>query len=184
MERYFYISDNLDELEVIEKELEDAGIATEQIHVLSQNDLEVAQHRLHSVTSIMKKDLVHSTIIGAIIGVCLSILVLVGAWFSGWPETFTWTPFIFLAIVVLGFCTWEGGLWGIQEPNHHFKRFQKVLDHGKHILFVDIDRDEKKALETVCKAHPRLKSVGTGKSAPKLIVKGQQLFHRFIRWAP
>ena len=184
MERYYYISDSLDELEVVEQELENAGIATEQIHVLSQNDREVANHRLHSVTSFMKTDVVHSALIGAVVGVILSALVLVGAWLSGWPETFTWVPFIFLAIVVLGFSTWEGGLWGIQEPNHHFRRFQKVLDHGKHILFVDVDRRQITALEQVLKAHPHLKSVGKGSSAPRVIVWGQQLFHRFMRWAP
>jgi len=184
MERYYYIGDNLDELEVVERELESNGIATEQIHVLSQDDLAVAQHKLHAVTSIMKKDIVRSTIIGAAIGVCLSLLVLVGAWLSGWPETFTWVPFAFLAIIVLGFCTWEGGLWGIQEPNHHFKRFEKVLEHGKHILFVDVDRGQMNALQSVFKAHPRLKNVGKGSSAPKLVVRAQQWFHRFMRWAP
>jgi hypothetical protein len=184
MERYYYISDNLAELEIVEQELENNGIATEQIHVLSQNDREVATRRLHSVTSFMKKDIVHSTIIGCIVGVCLSILVLLGAWLSGWPDRFTWVPFIFLSIIVLGFCTWEGGLWGIQEPNHQFKRFQKVLDHGKHVLFVDIDHDQMEALEAVSHAHPRLKNVGKGTSTPKMLVRTQQWFHRFMRWAP
>ena len=142
MERYYYISDSLDELEDVEQELEKAGITTEQIHVLSQDDGEVAQRKLHSVTSIMKKDIVHSTVKGAIVGVCLSGLVLLGASWTGWPETYTWTPFIFLSIVVLGFSTWEGGLWGIQEPNHHFTRFQDELEEGKHILFVDVPKKQ------------------------------------------
>lgn len=184
MQRYYYIDESLDELEIVEKELESAGIPTEQIHVLSHSDGEVAMHRLHSVTSIMKKDLVHSTIIGAIIGIFLSILVLVGAWLTGWPETYTWVPFVFLAIVVLGFSTWEGGLWGIQEPNHHFRRFENELKQGKHVLFVDIDSKDSDTLRSVAQSHPRLQSVGKGKSMPKAVVMGQQLFHRFTRWAP
>ena len=36
MNRHYYISDNLDELERLEAELEASGIATEQIHVLSE----------------------------------------------------------------------------------------------------------------------------------------------------
>lgn len=184
MERYYYISDSLDELEVVEQELENAGIATEQIHVLSHDDREVANHRLHSVTSIMKKDIVRSTLIGAGVGICLATLVLVGAWLTGWPATYTWIPFVFLAIVLLGFSTWEGGLWGIQEPNHHFKRFQKVLDHGKHVLFVDVEKDQLSPMQAVLRAHPHLKNVGTGSSAPRMIVRGQQWFHRFMKWAP
>lgn len=184
MERYYYISSDLDELEVVESELESAGITEEQIHVLSYNDREVAQHKLHSVTSIMKKDVVHSTLKGALLGVCLSALVILVANWTGWPETYTWMPFIFLSIVVLGFCTWEGGLWGIQEPNHHFKRFQSELDQGKHVLFVDIDKKQSSILESVYKAHPRLQSVGSGTSTPKMVLLGQQLFNRYRRWGP
>ena len=184
MERYYYLSDNLDELEEVEDELEKAGISTEQIHVLSHDDREVAQHKLHSVTSIMKKDLVHATVKGMIVGIILSALVLVVASWSGLPETYTWTPFVFLAIVVLGFCTWEGGLWGIQEPNHHFKRFQSELDKGYHVLFVDIDKKQSETLDHVYKAHPRLKNIGKGTSAPKFVVLGQQLFNRYRRWGP
>jgi len=184
MERYYYISDNLNELEVVAQELENNGLAKEQIRVLSQNDEGVAQRRLPGVTSFMKKDVVRSSIVGAAIGVCLSVLVLAGAWLTGWPETFTWIPFVLLAIVVLGFCTWEGGLWGIQEPNAEFRRFQKVLDHGKHLLLVDVDNHQMMALNTVWRGHPRLKHVGKGSPTPKIILRSQQWFNRFMRWAP
>jgi hypothetical protein len=36
-------------------------------------------------------------------------------------------PFIFLAIIALGFSTWEGGFYGIQSPNFHFSKFEDVL---------------------------------------------------------
>ena len=102
----------------------------------------------------------------------------------GWPESFTWMPFIFLAIVVLGFCTWEGGLWGIQEPNHQFKRFQRELDDGKHILFVDIEQSQQQTVQSVLRDHPGLQSMGKGTSMPRVVVLGQQCFNRFMRWAP
>ena len=35
MRRHYFISDNLDDLEVFEEQLEAAGISTPQIHVLS-----------------------------------------------------------------------------------------------------------------------------------------------------
>ncbi len=184
MQRFYYISDNVDELEDIERSLETSGIATEQIHILTNDDKEVAKHHLHGVSSFMKKDIVHSTLVGAVIGLIGSILVLVVAALSSLPDKFTWVPFIFLAIIVLGFCTWEGGLWGIQEPNHQFRRFQKVLDHGKHILFVDIDRDQQQTLDMIASEHPHMKRVGAGKGAPKWIVRSQEMFRRFMRWAP
>ena len=51
MNRHYYISDNLDELERVEQELEAQGISTEQIHVLSERDAEVEHHQLHDVPS-------------------------------------------------------------------------------------------------------------------------------------
>ena len=184
MKRFYYISDDLDELEKIEEELENGGIATEQIHILSNDDIELARHHVHSVTSFMKKDVVHSTVTGAIIGVIGAVLVLVFAMLSNLPETYTWAPFIFLAIVVLGFCTWEGGLYGIQEPNKEFRRFNQELDAGNHILFVDIENRQSSRLESVVQSHSKLRSVGTGKPAPWFVVRGQEFIRRWAHWGP
>ena len=51
MNRHYYISDNLNDLEKVETELEASGIDTEQIHVLSERDAEVERHHLHDVSS-------------------------------------------------------------------------------------------------------------------------------------
>ncbi|MFT6044212.1 MAG: hypothetical protein ACI8TV_001636, partial [Porticoccaceae bacterium] len=70
MRRHFYISNNLDELENVEKELESHGISTPHIHVLSLNDGEVALHtKLHEVEAVLRTDVVHGTEIGALVGV-------------------------------------------------------------------------------------------------------------------
>lgn len=182
MNRHFYVSDNLDDLENVEHELEASGISTEQIHVLSEKDAEVEEHHLHEVTSFMKQDAVHSGEIGAVIGVVLAALVLVGAWLFGWTETAAgWIPFIFLAVVVLGFCTWEGGFFGFQEPNAHFRRFRKLLKHGKHIFFVDIEPEQEDTLKRVVKQHPHLKRAGDGGAAPHWVIAWQQKWHQFKR---
>ncbi|TQV86776.1 NAD/FAD-utilizing enzyme [Exilibacterium tricleocarpae] len=185
MQRHYFISDNLDDLEAVEQELEAAGVTTPQIHVLSDNDAEVEKHHLHEVESVLKKDVVHSTEIGALIGVVAAAVVLGGAYLFGWTNSPAgWIPFIFLAVVVLGFCTWEGGLFGIQEPHHDFKRFEDVLQAGKHIFFVDVDPEQEAVLEKVAKAHPQLLKAGTGDSAPHWVVTAQQKFRQFVRWAP
>lgn len=184
MKRFYYISDSLDELETIESELETSGISTEQIHILSNDDRDVAIHHLHSVSSFMKKDVVHSSLIGAIMGLIAAILVLVLAKMSGLPGTYTWVPFIFLAIILLGFCTWEGGLYGIQEPNKEFQRFKSELDRGRHILFVDVVAKQTNRLEAIAQSHPQLQAVGGGRSAPWFVVRGQELLRRWYQWGP
>lgn len=181
--RHYFISDNLDDLEVFEEQLEEAGVATPQIHVHSTNDAEIkSRHRLHDITSFMKKDVVHSTEIGAVVGVCAMALVLSIAYFTGWTESSAgWTPFIFMAVAIFGFCMWEGGLFGIQVPNHHFSRFQKALENGKHVFFVDLNPDQEEVLKKVLLLHPQLKLAGTESNHQRGIIEFQKRVPRFFK---
>lgn len=172
MLRHYFVSDNLDELEQFEEHLEAAGIATPQIHVLSSDDAEVQRHaHLHAVQSFMKKDVVRSTELGALAGICAAAATLGVAYLAGWTESAAgWTPFIFLAVVLLGFLTWEGGLIGIQEPNHNFTRFEQALKEGKHVFFVDLEPGQESILETTLKRHEQLVEAGTGTSTPHWLI--------------
>ena len=176
MLRHYFISDSLDDLEVFEEQLEAAGVSTPQIHVLSSNDADAEKHaHLNRVQTLMKSDLVHSTTRGAVVGIAAFVLVLSVAHFAGWTQTAAgWMPFIFLAVMLLGFCTWEGGLSGIQRPNHNFARFERALNDGKHVFFVDLEPSQEAILENVLKAHPQVERAGTGASVQHWLVAIQQ----------
>jgi hypothetical protein len=184
MNRYYFINSHLDELEAVERELEANGIATEQIHVLSMNEAEVGRHNLHEVQDFLKKDVIHSGELGALIGLVLAVVALLLAYLTGLHETIGWFPIIVLGVMILAFCTWEGGLFGIQVPNTNFRRFKKALEHGKHILFVDVGEDQEQVLRDVLKRHPRVHRAGVGQSSPKWIIAWQQRARRFMEWAP
>lgn len=178
--RHFYIGSDLDELEQLERELEARGIVTPQIHVLTLDDSGAERHRnLHEVTSLMKKDLVQSTLIGAGLGLAGAALVLLIAALADWTSSAAgWIPWLFLAVIVCGFCTWEGGLWGIQQPNAQFRRFEDAMRRGRHVFFVDVDRGQRETLEATVAEHPGLVAAGTGAGAPAWIVSGQLWFKR------
>jgi hypothetical protein len=185
MLRHYYISDDLNDLQVIETELEAKGVSTPQIHVLSENDAEVEKHHLHAIEAVLKQDVVHSTKLGAVAGVIGAAIVLIVSYLLGWHITAAgWIPFIFLAVVVLGFCTWEGGLIGIQIPNYQFKRFQKLLKQGKHVLFVDVETSQETILAEVVEKHPSLKLAGTGEATPGWVVHGQEKFSKVMKTLP
>jgi hypothetical protein len=185
MKRYYYISDDLDDLEDVEQELEKAGVTTPQIHVLSRDDAGVALHEhLHPVEAVLKKDVVHGTEIGAVVGVLGAVIVLAVSYFSGVTETVGWVPFVFLAVIVLGFCTWEGGLFGIQEPHKEFKRFEGDLDAGKHVFFVDVSPEQEQALSAIVKAHPRMQQAGEGRATPVVVVEAQKKFQDAMQSLP
>ena len=173
MKRHYYISDDLDDLEVIEQQLEAEGVTTPQLHVLSEDDDGLEQHHLPQVEAVLKKDVVHGTELGAVVGVGVAALILGFTWYTGLAETYTWVPAIFLSIIVLGFCTWEGGFIGIQKPHVDFERFQDDLHEGRHILFVDADPDQESILQKVVSEHPKLQDAGEGSSPPRWFVGAQ-----------
>ena len=180
MQRHFYVTGDLDDLERIEEELETRGVHRPQIHVFSRDDSAVEVHdHLHNIESVFKKDLVHGVIVGSWIGVVLASLVLIVSAYSDWPATYTWMPFIFLAIVLLGFGAWSGGLYGIQVPNRDFKRFEAQLREGKHVFIVDVDPKQEASLASVVDRHPGLQLAGTGKATPRWIVMGQHGIKKF-----
>ena len=127
---------------------------------------------------VLKKDVVHGTELGAIVGIIAAGVVVLLAWWTGLTATYTWVPAIFLAIIILGFCTWEGGLIGIQHPHIDFRRFEADLKAGKHVLFVDIDPEQEPVLHDVVAEHPKLQDAGEGGSTPRLVVMAQNAFPR------
>ncbi|MCY1281813.1 hypothetical protein D9M68_295610 [compost metagenome] len=181
MNRHYYISDNLDELESVEHELEARGISTEQIHVLSDKDAEVERHQVHDVPSFMRRDVVNVGQLGVAIGILLAALVLIGAYLSGLTQTTAgWLPFIFLAVVLLGFCTWEGSLVGLQRPNSAFRQFEPKLREGKHVLFVDVKPAQEAVLDQVASLH-HLELAGTGTAMPDWWLAVERRWHQFRR---
>ncbi len=177
MKRHFYISNDLDDLENLEIELEDSGISKPQIHVLSQNDTDVEKHRhLHNIEAVFKQDVVHGTIMGAVIGISLALVSVALVSASGLAATYTWMPFLFLAVVLMGFGTWLGGFYGIQTPHKDFRQFQNILKAGKHVFIVDVDPAQEAILEKITAFHPDLEKAGTGSATPRWVVKSQQTF--------
>ncbi|MFZ5653143.1 MAG: hypothetical protein ACOY42_01890 [Pseudomonadota bacterium] len=184
MERYLYASDDLRDLERLEAELESEGMVRPQIHVLTNDEAQLKRYRLHEVSSLMRTDVVRKGLLGAALGVLGCALVIGVAAASGAAASFGWTPFVLLAIVVLGFCTWEAGFLGFQLPNRQFRDFQRLLDEGKHIFFVDVRADQAPLVERAVARHPGLERIGTGAATPWWLIALQEKYQRFVHWAP
>lgn len=184
MKRYYFIDDDLEDLALIERELESRNVVKPQVHVLSRDDAGVQGHGLNEVHSLLKKDIIRAGEIGGLIGLVVSLLSIAIAYFSGLAELIGWVPFIFLSIVLLGFFTWEGGLFGIQEPNRRFRQFEAALKAGNHVFLVDVEPKQEAVLRDIMAAHPQLKPAGVGESAPRWVIGAQQKWREFLNWAP
>ncbi len=184
MKRYYFIGDDLNVVATAERALINKGIAAEQIHTLSLDDANAEQRHLHDVQSLMKRDVIHSAEIGGLLGLVASIAAIAVAQLSGFAGRIGWAPFIFLAVVLLGFFTWEGGLIGMHLPNSRFRRFEKALRAGEHIFFVDVESSEEDTVRQVMASHDRMRAAGTGSSSPRWLIGLQHNARRFFQWAP
>lgn len=182
LKRHFFASDDLDDLESFEIELENADIVTPQIHLLTLDDTGAANHsNLHEVTPFMKTDIVHSALLGALVGLTMAVFVIALAYLAGWHETPAgWLPFIFLAIILLGFFTWQGGLWGIEQPNTRFTEFERMLRDGQHLFFVDLEPGRGRIVRRIARKHPGIRAVGVDVGAPHWVVAWQHRLKHFF----
>ncbi len=180
--RHYFISKGLSDLEAFEQDLERAGIVIQQCHVITGDDLSAAQHaHLHKVNSFMKVDVVRSTKIGAALGAGLALIGLLIVYLAGWHRgPAGWMPFAFLAVVILGFSTWQGGLWGIQTRNASFRRFEKAMDHRRHVFFIDIKPHHEATIKQVTARHAGVHFAGTDRGAPRWLVFSQHHVTRFF----
>ncbi|GLS25762.1 NAD/FAD-utilizing enzyme [Marinibactrum halimedae] len=184
MKRHFYITNDLQEMHRVQEDLEASGVTTPQIHVLSNDDVECEKNELNDVDSLLKKDVIHSTEVGFLVGMVVAVAILVSAHLSGVTEYITWVPPLFLSVVIIGFCSWEGGLIGIQAPHHDFRKFQSELASGNHVMLVDVNDRQESVLENVMGMHPKLHVAGVGEAAPGWILSLQRRFQQFVHWAP
>lgn len=181
VKRHYFVADYLDELVEIEKELLGQGFSEPQIHVLSWDDFGTETQHAHGVTSFMKRNVLKSGELGALVGALGALVVLLAAWWMGLTDSIVgWMPYVFLAIVVFGFCTWEGGFIGIQRRNKRFERFEQALNEGRHVLFVDALPHQEGTLSQVLDHYPHIEEAGSDRGTPAWIMKGQRVIPRFL----
>lgn len=177
MKRHYYVTTDLDDLEEAGVEMEEAGVNASQMHVLTEDVAGVTAHHMHPVNDLMKRDVMHTAIIGAALGLSLAGVILILASVSGLTAQTGWTPFILLSIVAMGFCVWEGGLLGIQRPNHAFLRFMGSLKKGRHVLLVDVETQQEQALARVVARHPALRAARDGEPDAQTIAHWKKKWH-------
>lgn len=184
MKRHFYLSDNLADVEALAKDLEGNNIQWPHIHILTRNEADLENRQLHSVDSLSRQDVVPSTLAGFFVGVLAALVPLLVAYFFGLQWGYLWIPVIFLSIILLGFCTWEGGLIGFQRPHREFQRFDKALARGKHVLIIDVPPEQQDTVQHIVAGHPKVRPAGTSGTAPGWFIGMQKGWHKFIHWAP
>lgn len=163
MKRYYFVSDDLDDLAQIETELQQRNVSPLQMHLVSNSEAAAERRGLHQVGSLFKRDIVFSMLTGLAVGLCISLAAVSIGYLMGLEGTRSWSILGIISLLVIGFCTWEGGLFGIQVMNRDFRKFSKVMKSGKHLFYVDLEEEQHKIVEDIASNHSHLESAGQGK---------------------
>jgi hypothetical protein len=130
----------------------------------------------------MKKDVIRSGVIGAMIGAVLAVVILTTSYLMGWTTSSTgWFIPGFAAVLFFGYSTWQGGFIGIQTPNSHFERFNEAIAQGKHLFFVDLLPEQEGSLTEILTHHPTLELAGTARGTPQWIMEGQERIPKLLQ---
>ena len=182
MLRHYYIVDSVDELEIIEHELQSYGIDKGQIHTLTNNDQSLGKHHLYEVDNSLKKGLIKSGDIGIAIGIVCAAAILLLTYLQGWYHgPLSGMPIIMLALIVLIVCAWEGDHIGIQLPDINTKSFKQSLEHGKTILFIDVEQQQELTINKIMVSHPMLKPEGITSTTPEWLVRQQKKLRGLLK---
>lgn len=157
MNHLYYLSDSLDELEVVHDELMDCGLRDRDIHILSEADVEVERHHIRPVSRLERTGMLAYMLRGAMIGALLAVLMIAVADGFGLNNALVLgAPVMMGAIAIFGFCVWEAGLLGLHRRNHKFDTVQAALSFGEHLLILDYSARHQRFVERVLRNHPRI----------------------------
>ncbi|HLQ86455.1 MAG TPA: hypothetical protein VK110_09920 [Salinisphaeraceae bacterium] len=181
MTRYLFTSTDLTDLAHFEQDLEQAGFVKPQIHVLTEDEAEAQRLRLHQVIPVMKTDFMHSGAIGAALGAGLAVLILLITILSGLDQTLAeGISFAYLAIFVILFCTVLGSFRGIRARNSHTRKFDRFIQAGKHVFFIDNPPGQGEQLKEISQRYPSIEMAGLYRGAPSWLVNSQQNIKDFF----
>ena len=162
MKCLYYLSPTLDISKKVSDDLHDAGQLDWYLHVISKDETGLAQKHIHSSNYLETLDLFRGTTVGGLIGLILSSIAVMIAFYTDYFGTaLPNLAYIMFIIFFTMFGIWEGGLYGIDSENQKIHPFHDDIKNGKYLVLVYIDKTQEDAIRGMMdEKHPESKLVG------------------------
>jgi len=183
MRRYYFLGKDPEQIDGVVKDLLDAGFSDPQIHILNEAS-SASRGDSHEVQAFDMTDTVHAGLLGALVGLVLAASVLaLGALFH-LQGAVDWLPLVFIALVLFGFSTWEGGLYGFQVYTKEYRQFRDFLANGYQVLMIDTEKKVRDRISHILAYYPSLEEAGEGKGLPQWVISSQRNFQALVKAMP
>ncbi len=141
MKRFYYMTRSLSSVLGISRDLREAGIGENRIHVLGRNAGVLEQAQVHTTTLWEETDILHYGFLGAMYGMLFGLSVgFVLAVSDPWGVNLG--SGVIIATTAFGTCfgAWLGGIRGISTRNHHIEPYRYGVERdGNYLVMVDAD---------------------------------------------
>lgn len=155
MKRLYYLTDSIDCVEQIASEVHRWGISDWNFHVLSKDRTGLSKHQNHADSSIHQKSIVPTSERGLLIGVAAGIAAALGAsLLIPLLESVGRIPFAMLVFACALLGAWSIALFGRHEEQQKLRKFQHDIESGKHLIMVDVKKDQIELVRKIMGQHP------------------------------
>lgn len=143
MKRIYYLTRSLSSVLGISRDLHEAGIGDNRIHVMGNNRGALEQAAVHTTSVWEETDIMHYGFLGALWGGAFGMLG--GFSLAGLdPWGMELGSSMVMVSTLFGVClgAWLGGILGISTRNHHLQPYlDRVQGGGEFLVMVDADDD-------------------------------------------
>ena len=162
MKCLYYLASSIDNTHTISDDIQQAGINNWFLHIISKDTAGMKKHQLHSGNYIEKLDVLRDGILGAIIGLCIGLIIVAFISYKEYfPPEVPNISYFAIVIVLTMFCAWQGGLTGIASENKKLEAFHDDLDAGKYLILVYARASQEDAITNMmAKKHPDIRLEG------------------------
>ncbi|MGI9295160.1 MAG: hypothetical protein ACR2PS_14365 [Pseudomonadales bacterium] len=155
MKRLYYLTDSIDCVEQISREVHRWGISDWHFHVLSKDRAGLSKHQNHTDSPLHQKSIVPTSERGAFIGLAAGIAAALGAsLFIPLLESIGRIPFAIVVFICALFGAWSVALFGMHEEQQKLRKFQADIESGKYLIMVDVRKDQIELVRKVMGQHP------------------------------
>jgi len=159
MKRLFYITNDLDDAELISNEVHSHGIDDHHFYVLSRDSEGIKTHHLHGSPQLDKTNIISASKRSNLITFVILILIISGlSIFTDVFANLTHIPVLIILLVVscsLLLLKMTGGSF----DNYFTTLFEQHLDAGEVIIIIDVSKGLVSKIESILENHPKAKFI-------------------------
>ena len=143
-------------------------VDSRHIHIISNNEPELAEAHLPEATLLEKTDVVPAFERGIVFGFATGLAAgLVGSYFSPLGLEFDGATILGITLAGAVFGAWISGMIGVSLHNSQLKMFESAIAHGGLLIIIDVPKARVDEITSLVKRHhPEAAAEGTEPTMP------------------